>query len=224
MADLSRREFAALAAAAPPRRARTLSGAAAITAEDVIDRIKKNIGVEWKPDSVDGVKAGDPSTIVTGIVTTSMATMAVLQQAVKAGANLIITAQPTFYSQGRHAEPARGPRGGEPGGGAAGSRFHRQERVHHQEQSRHLPPQRSLATAPSRSARAGLRGRARLGEVSVRRRSSALRHARAHARRSREPCEERACGREAASVLSAIREPWCSVSACCPARRPFRRR
>lgn len=76
MADLSRRAFAALAAAAPFACARTLSGAAAITAEQVIDRIKRNIGVEWKPDSVDSVKAGDPSTIVRGIVTTSMATMA----------------------------------------------------------------------------------------------------------------------------------------------------
>ena len=97
--DLSRREFAALAAAAPFACARELSGAAAITAQEVIERIKKNIGVEWKPDSVDSVKAGDPSTIVKGIVTTSMATMAVLQQAVKAGANVVITAQPTFFGR-----------------------------------------------------------------------------------------------------------------------------
>ena len=102
MTDVSRREFAALTAAtafAPLASGRTLSGAAPITAEQVIERIKKNIGVEWKSGSVDGVKAGDPSTIVKGIVTTSMATMAVLQQAVKAGANLVITAQPTFYSR-----------------------------------------------------------------------------------------------------------------------------
>ena len=84
-----------------------MSGAAAITAEDVIERIKKNIGVEWKPDSVDSVKAGDPSTIAKGIVTTSMATMAVLQQAVKAGANVVITAQPTFIREGRCADSAR---------------------------------------------------------------------------------------------------------------------
>jgi putative NIF3 family GTP cyclohydrolase 1 type 2 len=96
---LSRREFAALAAAAPFACARALSGAAAITAQEVIERIKKHIGVEWKPDSVDGVKAGGPSTIVQGIVTTSMATMAVLQQALKAGSNVIITAQPTFFGK-----------------------------------------------------------------------------------------------------------------------------
>jgi putative NIF3 family GTP cyclohydrolase 1 type 2 len=111
MADLSRREFAALAAAAPFACAGALSGAAVITAQEVIERIKKNIGVEWKPDSVDSVKAGDPSTIVKGIVTTSMATMAVLQQAVKAGANVIITAQPTFFGRADMPTPPAG-RGG----------------------------------------------------------------------------------------------------------------
>jgi putative NIF3 family GTP cyclohydrolase 1 type 2 len=101
MADLSRREFAALAAAvavAPFASGTELSGAT-IAVADVIERIKKSIGVDWKPDSVDGVKAGDPATIARGIVTTSMATMAVLQQAVKTGANLVITAQPTFFGR-----------------------------------------------------------------------------------------------------------------------------
>jgi putative NIF3 family GTP cyclohydrolase 1 type 2 len=109
--NLSRREFAALAAAvaaAPFARAGRLSGAAAITATDVIERIKKNIGIEWKPDSVDAVKAGDPSTIATGIVTTSMATLAVLQQAVKAGANFVITAHPTFYARADVPAPPAG--------------------------------------------------------------------------------------------------------------------
>jgi putative NIF3 family GTP cyclohydrolase 1 type 2 len=111
MADFSRREFAALAAAAPFACARALSGAAAISTQEVIERIKKNIGVEWKPDSVDSVKAGDPSAIVRGIVTTSMATMAVLQQAVKAGANVVITAQPTFFGRADVPTPPAG-RGG----------------------------------------------------------------------------------------------------------------
>jgi putative NIF3 family GTP cyclohydrolase 1 type 2 len=101
MTHLSRREFAALAAsaAAAPFALSQQSSAAAITAKDVIDRIKKHIGLEWRADSVDGIKAGDPSTVVQGVVTTSMATLDVLQQAVKAGANLVITAQPTFYSR-----------------------------------------------------------------------------------------------------------------------------
>jgi putative NIF3 family GTP cyclohydrolase 1 type 2 len=108
---LSRREFASLAVTAPFACARALSGAVPITAFEVIERIKKNIGVEWKPDSVDGIKAGDQSTVARGIVTTSMATMAVLQQAVKAGANIVITAQPTFFGRADVPTPPAG-RGG----------------------------------------------------------------------------------------------------------------
>ena len=70
-----------------------------VTAQEVVDRIKKSIGVEWKPDTVDTFKAGDPSTVVTGIATTSLATLSVLDRAVKAGANLIVTSEPTFYSR-----------------------------------------------------------------------------------------------------------------------------
>jgi putative NIF3 family GTP cyclohydrolase 1 type 2 len=114
MSHLSRREFAALAAAAaaaPFAARRTSAAAAPLSAQDVIDRIKKNIGVQWKPESVDGTKAGDPSTIVKGIVTTSMATLAVLQQAAKVGANFIITGHPTFYSRSDSTTPPAG-RGG----------------------------------------------------------------------------------------------------------------
>jgi putative NIF3 family GTP cyclohydrolase 1 type 2 len=110
VADLSRREFATLAAAAAaaPFACATTSSAAPITAEQVIARIKKHIGTEWKPDSLDAVKAGDPSITARGIVTTSMATLAVLQQAVKAGANMVITAQPTFYARADVPTPPRG--------------------------------------------------------------------------------------------------------------------
>jgi len=99
---LSRREFTALAAAAaaaPFACVRDLSGAAAITADQVIERIRKNIGVEWNLDTVDGLKAGNASTVATGVATSSMATLAVLRQAVKAGANIVVTAQPTFYAR-----------------------------------------------------------------------------------------------------------------------------
>jgi putative NIF3 family GTP cyclohydrolase 1 type 2 len=101
MTHLSRREFAAVAAsavAAPFASSRKASGAA-ITAQDVIDRIKTHIGVEWRTESVDGIKIGEPSTAATGVVTTSMATLSVLQQAVKGGANVVITGQPTFYAR-----------------------------------------------------------------------------------------------------------------------------
>jgi putative NIF3 family GTP cyclohydrolase 1 type 2 len=101
MTHLSRRQFAALAAsaAAAPFAFGEPSIAAAPTVEALIDRIKKQIGVEWKLESTDGIKAGNPSTLATGIATTSMATLTVLRQAVKAGVNLVITAQPTFYAR-----------------------------------------------------------------------------------------------------------------------------
>jgi putative NIF3 family GTP cyclohydrolase 1 type 2 len=126
MNDLSRREFAALTAAAIvspfgiEKLAASVQAAvkAGITAGELIDRIKKNIGVEWKPDSVDTVKAGDASTIATGVVTTSMATLQVLRQALKAGANVIISAQPTFYAKTDTPAPPP-PRGG---GSAASDR------------------------------------------------------------------------------------------------------
>jgi putative NIF3 family GTP cyclohydrolase 1 type 2 len=104
---LSRREFAALAAVVPFALARPVSGAA-LTAQDVVERIKKNLGLDWKPDTVDAIKAGDTATPVTGIVTTSLATVAVLQRALKAGANLVVTSGPTFYSRSDSRTPPAG--------------------------------------------------------------------------------------------------------------------
>jgi putative NIF3 family GTP cyclohydrolase 1 type 2 len=75
--------------------------------------MKKNIGVEWKTETLDTVKAGDPSATVTGIVTTSLASLAVLQQAVTSGANLVITTQPVFFSRADARTPPAG-RGGAP--------------------------------------------------------------------------------------------------------------
>ena len=116
MADLSRREFTALAAAvaAAPLAVNRVAGGPAITAQDLIDRIKKHIGVEWKAETVDGFKAGDPSIVITGVATTSMATLAVLQQAVKAGANLVITTHPTFYARTDATSPPAARRGAGP--------------------------------------------------------------------------------------------------------------
>lgn len=119
MPKISRRDFAALAAAGAAGAPFVLSRsgqAAALTAADVIERIKKNVGIDWNNESVDTFKAGDPSTVVTGIVTTSMATIEVMQKAVQAGANLIITAAPTFYSRADASAPGgRGLGAGVPG-------------------------------------------------------------------------------------------------------------
>jgi putative NIF3 family GTP cyclohydrolase 1 type 2 len=69
-----------------------------LTAQAVIDRIQKNVGVPWDTPTVDTFKAGDPNTPVTGIAVTMMATLDVIQRAAAAGKNLVITHEPTFYS------------------------------------------------------------------------------------------------------------------------------
>src|SRR4029453_8119367 len=121
MSRVSRGYFVALAAAGSVATPFALKSgltraSAAVTAQEIVDRVKKNIGVDWSSDDVDTFKAGDPSTIVTGVVTTSMATLDVLQKAVQAGANLVITAAPTFYSKADLSTPA----GRGFGAGAAG--------------------------------------------------------------------------------------------------------
>ena len=121
MTEISRRDFVALAAVAAvggPMAPNNERAGAGVTAQDIVDRIRKSIGVEWSNETVDSFKAGDPSTVVTGVVTTSMATLDVLQKAVKAGANLVVTAAPTFYSRADLSAPPAGRGFG--GGGAAG--------------------------------------------------------------------------------------------------------
>jgi putative NIF3 family GTP cyclohydrolase 1 type 2 len=69
-----------------------------ITAREVVAEIQKQVGVEWKKDTVDTFKAGNPDTAVTGIAVTMMATMDVLQRASAKGLNFVITHEPTFYA------------------------------------------------------------------------------------------------------------------------------
>ncbi len=71
--------------------------AQAITAREVIERIRREVGVAWAEITVDTVKAGDPETPVTGIATTMMATYDVLVRAAAEGKNLVITHEPVFY-------------------------------------------------------------------------------------------------------------------------------
>jgi putative NIF3 family GTP cyclohydrolase 1 type 2 len=116
MPYISRRKFVALTAsglAVGPVVLRASALGGAVTAQAVIDRIQKNLGVDWKPDTVDTFKAGDPATTVTGIVTTALASLDVLGRAVKAGANLIVTCEPTFYTHADTPTPPvrRGPPG-----------------------------------------------------------------------------------------------------------------
>ena len=68
-----------------------------LTARQVIERIQTNLKGTWGL-GVDSFKDGDPNTPVTGVAVTIMATMEVLQKVAAAGANLVITHEPTFYA------------------------------------------------------------------------------------------------------------------------------
>jgi len=69
-----------------------------ITAQQIIDRIQKHVGVKWTTPTVDTFKAGDPDEKITGVAVTMMATFDVIKRAAAEGKNLVITHEPTFYS------------------------------------------------------------------------------------------------------------------------------
>lgn len=71
---------------------------APITAADAIQRIQRHYAPAPPPNTVDTIKAGDPSTLVTGIATTFLDTMDVLREASRRNENLVITHEPTFYN------------------------------------------------------------------------------------------------------------------------------
>jgi len=104
---LSRRKFVAssaglLGAAAvfrPDTFAIAPPAAADMTIQQVIDLIWKSVpGGPFTKDTVDTVKAGDPTQKVTGVVTTMFATVEVIRKAIALKANFIIAHEPTFYN------------------------------------------------------------------------------------------------------------------------------
>jgi putative NIF3 family GTP cyclohydrolase 1 type 2 len=95
-ASISRRSLMAGATAslaAVPAQAR-----ATLTAQQVLDRMRANIGTEWREGGVDRIIVGAPDTPVTGVATTMMATFDALKAAVAARLNLVITHEPTYWS------------------------------------------------------------------------------------------------------------------------------
>lgn len=68
------------------------------TARELVERIKANVHIPWNPSTVDTFKAGDPDVVVTGIVTTHLDTLEVLERAAASGKNFVITHEPTFYN------------------------------------------------------------------------------------------------------------------------------
>lgn len=70
-----------------------------MTAREIVDLIKKNVGVPWNDKSYrDTFKLGDPDADVKGIATTVMTTFDMLKRAHTAGLNMVITHEDTFWN------------------------------------------------------------------------------------------------------------------------------
>ncbi len=106
MNNISRRQFAQLAGAGMV--ASNLNSGVALgqnakklTAKEVVDRIKANLGIPWNYNTYrDTFKIGGPNSVVTGIASSFGANLRVLQLANNAGLNMVIVHEPTFWSDG----------------------------------------------------------------------------------------------------------------------------
>jgi putative NIF3 family GTP cyclohydrolase 1 type 2 len=98
--ELSRRRFCQLASSGLLLAPTLVRGQtpARLTAREVISRIRKNVGVPWHRPTADEFKVGDPDAPITGITTTFMSTLDLLQRSAAAGNNFVITHEPTFWS------------------------------------------------------------------------------------------------------------------------------
>jgi len=94
---LSRREFAAVPALVVGAAAGALAQRALLTAGEVIDRIKANLGVPWRGGPTDTFKSGDVDTPIAGIAATVMSTFDVIKRAAAARKNMVITHEPTYW-------------------------------------------------------------------------------------------------------------------------------
>ena len=68
------------------------------TVKQIIDMFMKQVPGAPFPNTVDTLKSGSPDTVVTGVVTTTFATIDVIRKAIGLGANFIIAHEPTFYN------------------------------------------------------------------------------------------------------------------------------
>jgi putative NIF3 family GTP cyclohydrolase 1 type 2 len=101
---MQRREFIAWTSAviagalAPATGSSAENPEDAMTVQEVIDLLIGAAGRQGIPDTVDTIKTGDSARALAGVVTTFMANVGVIEQAIALGANLIVTHEPTFYN------------------------------------------------------------------------------------------------------------------------------
>jgi putative NIF3 family GTP cyclohydrolase 1 type 2 len=97
--DFSRRSFLLAGAVLPAAHdVVAQTSGTVLTVATVIDRIKSNIGIPWREQTVDNIIAGSADTPVKGIATTMMATLDVCKRANAAAKNFVITHESTFFS------------------------------------------------------------------------------------------------------------------------------
>jgi putative NIF3 family GTP cyclohydrolase 1 type 2 len=94
---MTRRTFANSTVAAAAAQTALAQSAVPLTADQVLDRIRKNIGVPWREHTVDNIVFGSGSSAVKGIATTMMATFDVVKRSVAAGMNLIVSHETPVY-------------------------------------------------------------------------------------------------------------------------------
>ena len=68
-----------------------------LTAAAIVERIRKMVGIPWRAQTVDQIVAGSPDLAVSGIATTMMATLDVLERAAERARNFVITHETPFY-------------------------------------------------------------------------------------------------------------------------------
>jgi putative NIF3 family GTP cyclohydrolase 1 type 2 len=106
---VSRRDFGALLGAGVATLASGDLLAADLTAGEVIARVRSNLGIPWNEKTYrDTYKIGGAETKVMGIATTFMSNLDVLQRAHAAGLNMVITHEPTFWSDADLTAPLAG--------------------------------------------------------------------------------------------------------------------
>lgn len=99
MSNISRRDFVALAGAAVAATQLAHAQKGKITAGEIVERVKANVGVPWNPKTFrDVFHVGGPEMAVNGIATSFGANFRVMELADKAGLNMLIVHEPTFYS------------------------------------------------------------------------------------------------------------------------------
>ena len=72
----------------------------AITAQQVVERIQKNLGGAWNAQTVDMFHSGQPDSAVNGVVTTYAPTFEVMRRAVAAKHNMIVCRESPYWTRG----------------------------------------------------------------------------------------------------------------------------